>query len=379
MTKVFSISKENILPHSVRINCRAGSSCNEIEAETVRKESESKFRSQLFNDILNNYPNGPENKESLKYILCGVGTIGVAFLSTCFQTLIPQHNVIENPVYWYELLLVGVPTLVVLLSSYFIYTCSHWMNISFIKSVRNVFIMWLVGGLVWVSVKAAGYILWTYHFNYRYPIPFTCYIELMILSVMLFMTLWFLFPSRWRKNKEFHNRLKWLIFALTINQFMAVEYAMITKGFISMRPNYQWVLALILPIIREINIWIITCLAKKSARGDLQSVAITCNHGVCTGHSLFLTYIVGNVATNVTAVLILAMDFMINVYLTIRIIRIQKKNTMTSEKGIELIQELVVSEMVEFMIPIFYLIVFIAAYYGPNANLIGNIRNSYWQ
>lgn len=379
MNKVFSISEENILPYSVRMNCRAASSCNEIEIEIMRKISESKLRNKLFNDILNNYQNDHENKETLKYILFGFGTIGAAFLSTCFQTFIPQHNVIENPVYWYELLLVGVPTLVGLLSAYFIYTCSHWMNVSFIKSFRKFFIMWLVGGLVGAIVIGAGYILWTYSLNYRYPIPFICYIELMILSVMLFMTLWFLFPSKWRKNKEFHNRLKWLILALTINQFMAVEYAIITKVFISIRPNYQWILALILPIIREINIWIITSLAKKSARGDLQSVAITCNHGVCTGHSLFLAYIVGNVATNVSAGLILATDFMINIYITLRIITIQKKNPMTSEKGIELLQELVVSEMVEFMIPIFYLIVFIAAYYGPNANLIGNIGNSYWQ
>ena len=75
----------------------------------------------------------------------------------------------------------------------------------------------------------------------------------------------------------------------------------------------------------------------------------------------------------------MATDFIINVYITIRIIRIRKKNTTNSGKGIELLQELVISEMVEFMVPIFYLLVFVAAYYGPNANLIGNIGNSYWQ
>ena len=93
MAKVFSISKKNISPHSVQIYCRTGSSCNEIEAENVRKVLESKFRNQLFSDILNNCQNDHENKESLKYILYGFGTIGAAFLSTCFQTLIPQHNV----------------------------------------------------------------------------------------------------------------------------------------------------------------------------------------------------------------------------------------------------------------------------------------------
>ena len=379
MTKVYSISEDTIALPSLKTNSRRQSICSEIEAEYVNRSSDSKLRQQLFDDILENNPNGLAVSEYLKYIVYGFSTIVAAFLSTCFQTLIPQHNVIENPDYWYELPLVGVPTCVGLVSAYFIYTCMRWMNIAFIKSLRNFFIMWFVGGLVGITVCGVGFIFWTYALEYQYPIPLIGYILLMIISVMLFLTLWFLFPSNWRKNNEFKARLKWVIIALTVNQFMAVEYGVITKIFISMRLDLQWILALILPIIREINIWVITYLAKKAARGDIQSVMITCNHGVCTGHSLFLAYIVGNVATTVTAALILALDFMINVYLTVRIIRIRRSRPDMSVKAIDLLQELVISEMVEFMVPVFYLFVFIAAYYGPNAKIIGNIGNSYWQ
>ena len=38
-----------------------------------------------------------------------------------------------------------------------------------------------------------------------------------------------------------------------------------------------------------------------------------------------------------------------------------------------------VVEIVEFMVPLCYLICFSVAYYGPNANLIGNVRSSQWQ
>ena len=48
-------------------------------------------------------------------------------------------------------------------------------------------------------------------------------------------------------------------------------------------------------------------------------------------------------------------------------------------KQIGLLQELVISEMVEVVIPLTYLLTFIVAYYGPNAELIGNVRNGYWQ
>ena len=35
-------------------------------------------------------------------------------------------------------------------------------------------------------------------------------------------------------------------------------------------------------------------------------------------------------------------------------------------------------ETIEFLVPIIYSITFVMAYYGPNAELIGNIRNNDW-
>ena len=123
MTKVYSISEDTIALPSLKANSRRQSICPEIDAEYVNRALDSKLRQQLFDDILENNPNGLAVSEYLKYIVYGFSTIVAAFLSTCFQTLIPQHNVIENPDYWYELPLVGIPTCVGLVSAYFIYTC----------------------------------------------------------------------------------------------------------------------------------------------------------------------------------------------------------------------------------------------------------------
>ena len=40
---------------------------------------------------------------------------------------------------------------------------------------------------------------------------------------------------------------------------------------------------------------------------------------------------------------------------------------------------LVMTEVLEFVIPLGYLACFLATYYGQNAEILGNIRNSYWQ
>ena len=46
---------------------------------------------------------------------------------------------------------------------------------------------------------------------------------------------------------------------------------------------------------------------------------------------------------------------------------------------IRLLQDLVVNEIVEFVVPLTYLICLLAGYFGPNSELLGNIGNGDWQ
>ena len=42
-------------------------------------------------------------------------------------------------------------------------------------------------------------------------------------------------------------------------------------------------------------------------------------------------------------------------------------------------QILVISESLEIIIPLAYLLCFVAAFYGPNSDILGNVKNGYWQ
>ena len=52
---------------------------------------------------------------------------------------------------------------------------------------------------------------------------------------------------------------------------------------------------------------------------------------------------------------------------------------MDTDKRIGFLQELIVNEIVEFTVPLAYLMAFLVGYYCPNAELIGTISNDYWQ
>ena len=70
----------------------------EIQAHTVQ----SKERTEIFQRIIRNISSG---KKSKKHILIGFMGIFGSLISTCFYTMIPVHDKIQNQHYWY-----GFPT-----------------------------------------------------------------------------------------------------------------------------------------------------------------------------------------------------------------------------------------------------------------------------
>ena len=44
----------------------------------------------------------------------------------------------------------------------------------------------------------------------------------------------------------------------------------------------------------------------------------------------------------------------------------------------ELLQDVLLTEIMEFIVPLVYMATFAMAYYGPNSELLGAVRNDYW-
>ena len=122
-----------------------------------------------------------------------------------------------------------------------------------------------------------------------------------------------------------------------------------------------------------------TKVANKASSGDISAVAITMGFNVNARHALFISYVLGSIATMGSTIVIFVLDFLINCFVALKIIWLQKRRPEQREKLIDLIQELTIVEMVEIIVPLIYLLCFSMAYFGPNASMIGNIKNSYWQ
>ena len=100
---------------------------------------------------------------------------------------------------------------------------------------------------------------------------------------------------------------------------------------------------------------------------------------------MFLVISIGNLATEVTAYVILIEEFVFNLYSCYKIWKLHRKINPNACQTIMLrvieeeVQMLVLTEGLEILVPLVYTITFLFAYYGPNAEILGNVRNNYWQ
>ena len=95
-----------------------------------------------------------------------------------------------------------------------------------------------------------------------------------------------------------------------------------------------------------------------------------------TYHALFLSVVAGSSGTSSTVYILFGMDVLINLLFTLRIIYFKKCGN--TKAIVATIQILLLTETVEVTAPIIYSVCFILAYYGPNAEVLGNIKNSYY-
>ena len=121
------------------------------------------------------------------------------------------------------------------------------------------------------------------------------------------------------------------------------------------------------------------CLLQIALGPDV-SVELVAHNLAVSYHMIFLSVCVGGNATDATLYILVATDFMINNYFAAVTWRAKKNFTEKSlPKLKKSVQILVLSESLEIVIPLAYLLCFVIAYHGPNADILGNIKNGYWQ
>ena len=112
---------------------------------------------------------------------------------------------------------------------------------------------------------------------------------------------------------------------------------MFGTAFIYIPKEYQWILALISPLIREFFVRFSLEISYKSAGNGSRgaySVKFPCMHYMESRHATVLAIILGGVATQTSSYCIIGMDFAINIYHGLKIVyRFKQGENISKDQG----------------------------------------------
>ena len=282
-----------------------------VSEEMQNKKLKTRNRYNTFKDIIYNTHTSSNNE-----VPCHVGMYGL--LGAIFGVLlnfplglITIHNVIENPEYFYEEMLLNFCSLPIW-TAQFLICCIYFMNVDCIKTWKHFLKASICLLMILVIQRVVVFLIWTKGAGYPYPMPFHTTLSRFVTIVSAFIVLWRLFDSKWRMNAKFRKRFSFFVMSYLLVFCIHAQYSFWGRIFARISPKFQWVLALTLPALREFDIWIFCKLAYKAAGAVDPSVEIASSFSINTRHGIFLSVILGTAATDLSCWIIFGTDFIIN-------------------------------------------------------------------
>ena len=314
-------------------------------------------------------------------IILGILIFLCAICISMIITLWPQHDGIMHPEYWYEPIAPIVLGYIMVVSATNIIESHLVLKEDFILRWINFFKLYFVTASSFSLPYIVIYVVWKYGLEYRHPMPFIGQLCALIQSIVRPFAFWFLFPSSLRiHNTEFRRRLIAFTMLFPLRFIMAIVYTRIASTVIILPNKFQWCMAIVLPFLKKFNFWWTTKIGYKASGCIDLSAKLSMICAVTCTHSFILTLILGSNIAPVTAHLIMVAEFICNTWDCTKIIKLHRQNSLLSkEQKTEALKCLALKEYLEVLIPGIYCVAFTVAYYGPNADILGNVRNDYWQ
>ena len=343
-------------------------------------EVEIKRRSKYIECILLSYCDEPVGILSIASCFLGI-LLGILF--NLSNTTFPQHYLLGSPEYWYEPMVAQIIGWNPIAAIHLMNVCYFCIGIRERNSTRSCLIAYGIGSTSTIILTGVFYLLWTCLAKGAYPMPFTGYILAVVAWYMMILVFWFQCPKEWRSDSQNRKKMIFCILFLNVLYLAEITYKVLKKSFLLIPKKHHWPLVFVVFIVREGNGWCLGYFGKQiSGYSEDLSVDILAAMIAGSRHIMFLSIEVGSITTDFVSYSIIALDFIINFVdciLTIFYFKRKDDSKKSRDRQAKAMLALIINESVEIFMPVAYVITLLMAYYGPNAKILGNIKNSAWQ
>ena len=246
----------------------------------------------------------------------------------------------------------------------------------------------LVGAIGFMAPYISCYTIWVHVLGYRHPMPRLGDVCTFICFIFRGFMLWWMISKRPNfKDKLSRQRLLVFICLFPIRLFLGAMYLGVSTFFKILSEDDQWCAALLLPIIRKFSEWVSVEIGFKAAGERNISVKLALICQVACLHTVVLSTLLGSDISSTTAYVLMTVECVPNLVSAIYIIHVRKINDVQEQERKKKKRKneintafkcLTMKEFLEVLIPAAYSFSFLIAYFGPNAEILGNVRNDYW-
>ena len=328
--------------------------------------------------------------DGVKYI---AGMYGPLSLMICIAasftvSLLPAHNVLIHPNYWYESMFSIIPfsLFTASLSAVGMKVVLNPFNKSTFKVAIDLFIFTKATEII---VYCSIHVIWTTILGYFEPFPGRPTIAQYLSLIALCARLWHLIPKALRSDPEFKRRCKFYFYRGLYNIFTTMQLVWMTallEYFYEHFRDVQWTIALIVVIKKAINERISDYLTNKCASPEtLSQSKFNARISINIAYSFWMAISLATTSTSATSHVFLGINFFIDMALCYKVIRLDRKSTRsdqaTEKKQClrkEALTELILNEIVEVMAPVAFILSYTIAYHGPNKDILGNVGCEIW-
>lgn len=303
-------------------------------------------------------------------------------LAMSILTLIPRHNSIYEPIYWFEIIFpAGFGTIFSITS--IVIDLSILMERETIISIGSYLKVILACLLSWIVTFCSCYIFWTKMFDYNHPMPFVGPLCNVVSRIAGFITITrFSIPDVFEKQEFKRKFYSFIKYELLWYMVIMVKF-LIGSIFNKLKHNVaQCVIAVLVPVAKRCTHLAFSKVIKQMVDPEnekanvLLTVTMNIHYGLWTAIIL-----IGARSTTIVGMVIV--EFLVQLNMTYQVVKLHKIVTVLEDEQTRMakqkaVRKLLLAELTEGLIPLAYAIGFAMAYYGPNGHLLGYKKNEFW-
>ena len=298
-------------------------------------------------------------------------------------TLLPMNNVLIQPKYWYELP-ISTSSLTIFISTAVV-ALKPLVDCGFKKpTTKAIFDLFMVCKTTEALIIWLIHLIWSEFLGYYEPFPHRFGLAMIPCGILWLSKIWHLVPKQMRMDPLARQRFKWLFLYLIWTGITTSQLTFIRSVMHRISRDFQWTLALVAPLTKEINDRILDKFQTKFVTSN-NAVEARFNRKIQINlhYSFWLAISFIGVADASTEYLLLAINFCANILLCYKVIRLNGKifddngdvkDKMQKLKK-EVLTELILNESIEVIVPFSFIGAFSLAYYGPNKNTLWIVKD----